>query len=618
MLSQKLGGRYQIISHLGGGGFGQTYLATDLHLPGQPRCVVKQLKPRVTDSISFESAQRLFDAEASALYQLGCHHQIPRLLAHFEENKQFYLVQEYIEGSLLSSELTAENLFSEAQVIDLLQDVLSTLTYVHQHQVIHRDIKPSNLIRRQADQKVILIDFGSVKQVSNQPIEEDGQLSITIAIGSMGYMPNEQLAGQPCLSSDIYAVGMLAIQALTGIEPKRLRKDPKNSEILWRDQVVISQELTEIIDKMVRYDYRQRYHSASEALAAVEALMEDPVASEASAIAEMVLPGEGAAWLNRGDELFSQNRYHEALACYEKVLQSESKNYEVWFKQGLALENLRHFEEAIVAYDRVLQLRPDDYLAWLKRGKALEALERYEGALAAYEEVARMQPENYWVWHDRGQILEKLQSLEAAIQAYNRAIQLKPDFQSALERRKQILLQLQRVDHLYQLQHYEEAIAACQRTVQANPNDALAWLMQGMALENLDQPWEAALSYSRVVKLQPDDHVAWFKLAHVLEKVGKYQKAALAYGRVVKLQPHNYWAWHQQGKVLEQLKETQRAIAAYNQAIQIKPDLQATLQARQRLLQKAASGGGASVPKLRASTAIAARDAASRSVQAAV
>ncbi|MFE4104864.1 tetratricopeptide repeat protein [Almyronema epifaneia] len=611
MLSQKLGGRYQIISHLGGGGFGQTYLAEDWHLPGQPRCVVKQLKPRVTDSLSFEAAQRLFDTEASALYQLGCHNQIPRLLAHFEENKQFYLVQEYIEGVLLSDELTPDNLLSESQVIELLQDILKTLAYVHENQVIHRDIKPSNLIRRHSDQKIILIDFGSVKQVSNQPIEEDGQLSITIAIGSMGYMPNEQLAGQPCLSSDIYAVGMLAIQALTGIEPKRLRKDPKNSEVLWREQVAISPEMAEVLDKMVRYDYRQRYPTAIEALTALSELTNETLALEP--VATLPALGENIAWLERGDELFSQNRYHEALACYEKVLQSESKNYEVWFKQGLALENLQHFEEAIVAYDRVLQLRPDDYLAWLKRGKALEALERYEGALAAYEEVARIQPENYWVWHDRGQILEKLQDLEEAIQAYNRAIQLKPDFQSAKERRKAILLQLKRVDHLYQLQHYEEAIAACERAIQENPEDALAWLMQGMALENLGQDWEAALSYSRVVKLQPEDHVAWFKLAHVLEKVGKYQKAALAYGRVVKLQPHNYWAWHQQGKVLEQLKDSQRAIAAYNRAIQIKPDLQATLQARQRLLKKMANGDDTHSPKLRARKAIAASDVAPQS-----
>ncbi|NJL87143.1 MAG: tetratricopeptide repeat protein [Leptolyngbyaceae cyanobacterium SM1_1_3] len=467
MLSQKLGGRYQIISHLGGGGFGQTYLAEDWHLPSQPQCVVKQLKPRVTDGLSFEAAQRLFDAEASALYQLGCHSQIPRLLAHFEENRQFYLVQEYIEGTLLYDELTPQNLFSEAQVIELMQDVLKTLTFVHEHQVIHRDIKPANLIRRKSDQKVVLIDFGSVKQVSNQPIEADGQLSITIAIGSMGYMPNEQLAGQPCLSSDIYAVGMLAIQALTGIDPKRLRKDPKNSEILWQDQVVISPELAEIIDKMVRYDYRQRYGTAAEALTVLNLLLGETVAEE-QATTEFLISGENTAWLDRGDELFNQNHYHEALACYEKVLQSEAKNYEVWFKQGLALENLQHFEEAIVAYDRVLQLRPDDYLAWLKRGKALEALQRYEGALAAYTEVARIQPQNYWVWHDRGQLLEKLEALEEAVQAYDRAIQLKPDFQTAIERRKQILLRLKRVDQLYQLQHYEEAIAACTQAIQDN------------------------------------------------------------------------------------------------------------------------------------------------------
>ncbi|HEY9611138.1 MAG TPA: serine/threonine protein kinase, partial [Allocoleopsis sp.] len=74
-----LGGRYRIISELGAGGFGQTFLAQDLHLPDHPQCVVKQLKPQVSDAASFETARRLFDIEARVLYRLGDHDQIPRL-----------------------------------------------------------------------------------------------------------------------------------------------------------------------------------------------------------------------------------------------------------------------------------------------------------------------------------------------------------------------------------------------------------------------------------------------------------------------------------------------------------------------------------------------------------
>jgi serine/threonine protein kinase len=151
--NKPLGGRYKIVSELGAGGFGQTFLAEDLHLPGHPRCVVKQLKPQVSDAERLQTARRLFDIEAQVLYQLGNHDQIPRLLAHFEDNQEFYLAQELIEGEPLTQEFVGGSLWHEERVIALLQDLLQVLTFVHQQHVIHRDIKPSNLIRRKHDRQ---------------------------------------------------------------------------------------------------------------------------------------------------------------------------------------------------------------------------------------------------------------------------------------------------------------------------------------------------------------------------------------------------------------------------------------------------------------------------------
>jgi serine/threonine-protein kinase len=163
-----LAGHYQIVRHLGGGGFGQTFLAKDSHLPGEPLCVVKQLKPKAADNATLEMAKRLFNREAQTLYRLGDHDQLPRLLAHFEQDDEFYLVQEYIEGQPLDRELAERTQLSEASVIPLLQDILEVLVFVHQQNVIHRDIKPANLIRRSKDGKIVLIDFGAVKEVSAQ------------------------------------------------------------------------------------------------------------------------------------------------------------------------------------------------------------------------------------------------------------------------------------------------------------------------------------------------------------------------------------------------------------------------------------------------------------------
>ncbi|MBW4580062.1 MAG: tetratricopeptide repeat protein [Tildeniella nuda ZEHNDER 1965/U140] len=589
MLGKILGGRYQIIRHLGGGGFGQTYLASDLHLPGKPHCVVKQLKPRMSDPDALQAARRLFDTEAEALYTLGSHEQIPRLFAHFEEAQDFYLVQEFIEGQVLSQALKLQPQFTELEVIHLLQDLLTVLEFVHQQQVVHRDIKPSNLIRQQSDRRLFLIDFGAVKQIGAQIIDER-EVSITIAVGSSGYMPNEQLAGKPRFSSDIYAVGMMAIQCLTGIYPKKLREDPKTSEIIWRDQVQVSTEFAQVLDIMVRYDFRQRYESAKEALEALRSLTR--TAPVASVLAEpTVVSFDGhLAWLERGDDLFQRQRYKEAVVAYDRVLQAKPHDDVAWFKRGMALENLKRFDDAVASYDRVVQIHPDDYLAWYKQGTVFIQLQRYQEALASFEQVVQLQPENYWAWHDRGKALEQLQQPDEAITSYDRAVQLKPDFQLAVESRKQILSQLRRVDTLYHLQHYDEALVACDRAIALNPDDALAWFMRGMALENLHRYEETVIAYDRVVEMQPDDHVVWFKRGNVMEQLLRYEEAVASYYKVVQLQPENYWAWYDRGRLLESLQQPEAAIASYDRAMQLKPDFQEAVDGRRRVLQQLKAG----------------------------
>ncbi|NEQ21958.1 MAG: tetratricopeptide repeat protein [Microcoleus sp. SIO2G3] len=276
-----LGGRYKIVSELGAGGFGQTFLAEDLHLPGHPRCVVKQLKPQVSDTAGLQTARRLFDIEAQVLYQLGNHDQIPRLLAHFEDNQEFYLAQELIEGEPLTQEFVGGTPWPEERVIALLQDLLQVLAFVHQQHVIHRDIKPSNLIRRKHDRKIVLIDFGAVKQASTQVVNPQSGQTKTISIGTQGYTPKEQLGGNPRFSSDVYAVGIIGIQALTGIHPRRLQENPQTGEIEWRNHAKqVSPELAVILDQMVRYDFRVRYPTATEALEALRNLSGTPINAE--------------------------------------------------------------------------------------------------------------------------------------------------------------------------------------------------------------------------------------------------------------------------------------------------------------------------------------------------
>ncbi|MEH2248996.1 serine/threonine protein kinase [Nostoc sp.] len=267
MIGKLLDHRYQVIRVLAMGGFGQTYIAQDTRRPGNPICVVKHLKPG-TDPRVFDTAKRLFNSEAETLEKLGNHDQIPRLLAYFDENQEFYLVQEYIEGHTLAEELIPGKRWSERQVVQLLQEVLQILEFVHRQGVIHRDIKPDNIIRRASDNKLVLVDFGAVKQLRTQLVTVGGQPSATVVIGTPGYMPTEQGQGKPRPNSDIYSLGIIAIQALTGLSATQLQEDPETGEIIWQPSVTVNYRLAAVLSKILHYHFKDRYQSATEALQA--------------------------------------------------------------------------------------------------------------------------------------------------------------------------------------------------------------------------------------------------------------------------------------------------------------------------------------------------------------
>ncbi|MCC5620695.1 serine/threonine-protein kinase [Nostoc sp. CHAB 5715] len=269
IIGKLLQGRYQIIQSLDAGVFGQTYIAVDVDYPENPKCVVKQIKVSSSESGYLEMLRLLFLTETQTLKLLGSHHQIPEFIACFEENDQFYLVQEWIEGYALTRELPIAQqwgcLWSEREVVEFLIDVLDILEFVHSHNVIHCDIKPENLIRRHSDFKLALIDFGSIQSID---FGIGAQLPIyRIPVTSLGYIPPEQFIGQTQPNSDIYALGMIAIQALTGLEPLQLKADPYTHEIVWRSEnTPVNDYLAAVLSQMIRYDYQNRFQSAGEVL----------------------------------------------------------------------------------------------------------------------------------------------------------------------------------------------------------------------------------------------------------------------------------------------------------------------------------------------------------------
>lgn len=265
--------RYRSTRILGRGGFATTFLAEDEGLPGKPTCVIKQLRPVVTAPHIMEMSRELFQREAETLGKIGNHPQLPRLLDYFELDQEFFLVQEYVKGATLQQEVRRSGPFDEAMIYTALGEILPLLDHLHGQEVIHRDIKPANIIRREIDDKLVLIDFGAVKdQVSQTALSNPDENSTltSFAVGTPGFAPPEQMAMRPVYASDVYSLGVTCIYLLTGKSPKDMSYNPVSGELSWQEHVRVGPDLKGILENMLEVSLRDRFRSAKEVMQALE------------------------------------------------------------------------------------------------------------------------------------------------------------------------------------------------------------------------------------------------------------------------------------------------------------------------------------------------------------
>ncbi|MBF2036987.1 MAG: serine/threonine protein kinase [Leptolyngbyaceae cyanobacterium T60_A2020_046] len=261
--------RYRVVKVLAAGGFGVTYLAQDGAIPGSPLCVIKQLSPKVRNPMSLERAKRRFRQEAKVLAKVGSHSQIPRLLDYFTIKDEFYLVQEYVDGEVLTKEVRRCGPKTEAEVKQFLREILPVVKFVHRCRIIHRDIKPPNIMRCAEDGRLVLIDFGAVRECLSDVDDGGYHAPLTQFVGTPGFAPPEQQALRPTYASDIYALGMTCLFLLTSKTPIEFDSDPRTGEVLWQHLADVSESFAAILTKMLKPDFLERYSTADEVMRAL-------------------------------------------------------------------------------------------------------------------------------------------------------------------------------------------------------------------------------------------------------------------------------------------------------------------------------------------------------------
>ena len=286
-------GHYQILRELGKGGFGVTYLVKDIDkLDNASPIVIKQIQisqQQEEGEVRKNNYLKNLEREAKTLSRLN-HDRIPKFLGRFKEPNYFYIIQEYIEGHDLRYELESGQVLNEEQAREMLYEILKILEFVHQRKIIHRDIKPGNLIRRKSDRQLVLIDFGAVKEIATRHTTSAGTV-LTKVIGTPGYMPAEQLSGNPQFNSDIYAVGIIILQAITGLSITEITELPRDKQcnILWEILAPnISEGFKQILTKTIRYYHPNRYLSVTEILQDLEKLKQGKLPKDKLASTEVI------------------------------------------------------------------------------------------------------------------------------------------------------------------------------------------------------------------------------------------------------------------------------------------------------------------------------------------
>lgn len=425
--------------------FRQTYLGDNQREALNPQYIIKKIVPHANPPRSFEEAKHLFRQEADRLYKLGKHLQIPAQLDEFDRDGVFYLVYERIHGESLAHELKDGKPWNEARVIVLIQETLEILKFFHAVGGPHLDISPNSFIRRRSDGKLVLIDFGAVRCHELSPMQW----------GTPGYMPPDTARETPGFHSDIYAVGSIAIQALTGVQPTQLQEG--NSSFRWRDRTQVSDRVAAILNKMVNPYFRNRYESVDEVL---RDLKKNQLLSQ---LFHHLNLGQLSLHLKLPPKLFWIGGVLVLIALSTSIFTEYYKRVQAhkWLERANEFNKLEEYGNAILAAEEALTYHHNFAQAMLLKAYAIgqdnpqNTQERYGLCF----EANRIQKKSAAAWNCLGNIAFLQGQFELAIYHFDEVIRLYKDPKNPWynEPKEEIWAVLNKADVLIQQKQYSDA-----------------------------------------------------------------------------------------------------------------------------------------------------------------
>ncbi|MBP0012793.1 MAG: tetratricopeptide repeat protein [Roseofilum sp. SID3] len=614
-MERLLNQRYQFIKTLGSNQLGQTHLVGDTHLPGHPRCVVKQLKLPGNNPKTLEFSLILLNKKAEALKSLGTHPQIPKLLDYFEESQSFYLVEEFIVGTSLRDQLESQPQWTEAQAIALLEEVLQILSFVHSRGLIHRSIKPSNLIRRKSDDRMVLTGFGIFKEIGTQVMRSQQQLLKAQRNGSVVYVSPEQDQGQAHFNSDLYSLGIIGIQLLSGqsiLELSTLRSKATQD---WQDGVKANPDLISILNKMVAPDTKERYQLATRILEDLATLQPGKVSAplvrsetpplvpqgqpqepkidyeEVTSVTPLnpfqakryLLPlsvvlgslillgialgssrfslsGLSRNSLKEAQKYAQEGNLDEALKSYSQVIAKQPKKGEAYYQRALIYQDRDNLEAALEDFTQAILLSSNLTESYYQRGNIRFELGDRQGAKADYTEVLALDPSFVPAYVNRGSVLSDLGDDKGAILDYTQALELEPTLSAAY---------LNRCLSWSNVGDQERAISDCTQAINLEPTDGLAYQNRGLARRKKQDFQGAIEDYNIAIRLDPDDPVPYHNRGLTRLDLGDTQGAISDFTRAIERKSDFALAYYDRGLAYMKRTQTDKAISDLQKTAQL-------------------------------------------------
>lgn len=598
-MSQLLNGRYQLIQILGTNTLGHTYLVEDTQASESPRRVIRHMQLPSKNPRTLKFVITVLKKKAESLGKLSSYNRAPKILASFEEDNNFYLVEEFIEGRSLEEEIQPGQMLSPHEVITLVEEILDILVTVHAWGFVHRCIKPSSLIRRGSDQQLVLTGFGIFKEIGAQVAQSQGIPPEQYFNGSSAYISPEQFNKQVHFNTDLYAVGVIGIQALTGLSAPEIASVLRNriGESLrsWKTLPAAqgNSELVAILEKLVHPDSQQRYQQSTDALDDLQrlkvrkpvtklpppptvipvtplkpkrrsprwlgyALAGGFVVGLGLVLWQSHLPQAGVAhyFVQRARQQTQDALEEDAIATYTRAIQINPTST-AFFERGMLYLRQERQQEALEDLTQAIQRNPTFADAYYQRGNIRFNLGDYQSAAADYTEALKLNPNFTEVYVNRGTVRAEIGDEQGALEDYSQAIQLDPNLSAAY---------LNRCLSRSNLEDHRGAIADCTQAIALQPNSVLAYQNRGLVRRRLGDFSGAIEDFNIAIRLDPTDPDPYYNRGLARSELGDQAGAIADFTSAIQQDPQHVFAYYDRALVRAEMNDIEGAIADLRQS----------------------------------------------------